>query len=292
MSTVGRRLAQHVAFRRRRLALRSRSWVLGGHDASRAVWICSWQRSGSTWLAEMLASPKGTRLVYEPINLPDNCFHGLEASLIPLPIDSTAHVEAVVRGLTGAAHHWWTDQFNRTHLPRRLVAKDVRGLGVAGAVADRLPDTPVILLVRNPLDVAASVLRLGWFGGELPPREAYLREVRQWCNLHEAALRDPRLQRAIWVSYEALLEAPRTEISRIRELLAQSSPRWLALDVDSLNTEERSQTDFASERGTSVETAWIEEGQAILAASPFGAYYDAPRHHVGTLQTLLDSRGQ
>ena len=292
MSSLGRRLAQHAAFRRRRLTLRSRSWVFGGHDLSRAVWICSWQRSGSTWLAELLASPPRTRLVYEPANLPDNCFEGVEASLTPLPSESMDHIEAVVRGLAGHVHHWWTDQFNRTHFPRRLVAKDVRGLGVAGAVAARLPSTPVVLLVRNPLDVAASVLRLGWFDSELSPREAYLREVSTWCQLHETALSDPRLKRAVWVSYEALLEAPKVELDRVRAVLAQSSTTWLALDVDSLKTEERSQTDFATERGTSVESAWIEEARAVLAASPFGTYYDAPRHHVGSLQALLDSRGQ
>lgn len=292
MSSVGRRLAQHVAFRRRRLRLRSRSWVLGGHDPKNAVWICSWQRSGSTWLAEMLASAPRTRLVYEPANLLDNCFDGVDAATIPLPHESAQHAGVVELALQGRTpHHWWVDQFNTSHWPERTVVKDVRALGIAGAVAQRAPQTPIIILIRNPLDVAASVLRLGWFAPDLSPREAYLAEVARWSEMHEAAFADPRLQHATWISYEELLESPRERLGELRDTLLSHSTAWRALDVDAIETEERSQTDFANDRGHAVEPAWVVEATERLRGSLFGRYYDAPKHHVGTLQHLLDSRG-
>ena len=82
MSSPVKRLVDHAAYRRRRLRQRFRSVVIGGHDTSKAVWISSWQRSGSTWLAEMLASPPRTRLVYEPANIPDGYFDGADAALL------------------------------------------------------------------------------------------------------------------------------------------------------------------------------------------------------------------
>ena len=138
MSSPLQRVVDHVAYRRRRLRRHWRSVVLGGHDTSNALWITSWQRSGSTWLAEMLASPPRTRLVYEPANIPDDLFDGTEAALTPPPRDSLGHTSAVVNGLSGTVRHWWCDQFNNSHRPKRLVAKDVRGLGIAGSVAEAL----------------------------------------------------------------------------------------------------------------------------------------------------------
>lgn len=178
--------------------------VIGGHDTSKAVWITSWQRSGSTWLAELLASPKGTRFVYEPANIADLCFEGAQAAMIAPPLLSPPHTAAVVKGLEGKVAHWWSDQFNRSHWPKRLVAKDVRGIGIAGTVAEQLDETPIIILIRNPIDVATSIVRLGWFDPSRTAHDAFVAEVSRWCEYHEQALRDQRLSRALWVSYEEL----------------------------------------------------------------------------------------
>lgn len=291
MSSPVKRLVNHAAYRRRRLRQRFRSVVIGGHDTSKAVWISSWQRSGSTWLAEMLASPKRTRFIYEPANIPDRCFEGARAAKIAPPLISIPHTSAIVKSLGGYTTHWWSDQFNRSHKPKRLVAKDVRGLGVAGNVAEQLDDMPIIILVRNPNDVAASIIRLGWFDPTHSAHDAFVAEVSRWCDYHERALRDERLRRALWVSYEELQMAPVEQLTAIRDYLLTFSNTWTALDVAGLETSRRSATDFGDQIGETVTPEWIAEGQAIIDCSPFGAVY-APVRRQTLLELVNSRRGQ
>ncbi|MCX6509088.1 MAG: sulfotransferase [Actinobacteria bacterium] len=291
MSSPVKRLVDHAAYRRGRLRQHWRSVIIGGHDTSKALWITSWQRSGSTWLAELLASPKGTRFVYEPANIPDLCFEGAQAAMIAPPLISPPHTAAVVKGLEGKVAHWWSDQFNHSHRPRRLVAKDVRGIGIAGTVAEQLDAMPIIILIRNPIDVATSIVRLGWFDPSYTAHDAFLAEVSRWCDYHERALRDERLSRALWVSYEELRANPTQQLTAIRDYLLTFSDTWNVLDVASLDTTRRSATDFSAQVGETVASEWIGEGQAILECSPFGAVY-SPTHHQPLLELVDSLRGQ
>ncbi|CAB4775731.1 MAG: hypothetical protein F2729_00930 [Actinobacteria bacterium] len=283
MSSPVKRLVDHAAYRRRRLRQRFRSVVIGGHDTSKAVWISSWQRSGSTWLAEMLASPQRTRFIYEPANIPDHCFEGDQAAKIAPPLISIPHTSAIVKALEGHTTHWWSDQFNHSHKPKRLVTKDVRGLGVAGNVAEQLERVPIVILVRNPIDVATSIIRLGWFDPAHSAHDAFVAEVSRWCDYHERALRDVRLSRALWVSYEELRAAPVEQLTAIRDYLLTFSATWSVLDVAALDTTRRSATDFGNQIGETVTPEWISEARVILDRSPFGAVYSPTRR-----QTLLE----
>lgn len=287
MSSTVKRVVGHASYRRRRLRQRFRSFVVGGHDTSKAVWITSWQRSGSTWLAEMLASPKRTRFIYEPANVPDRCFEGADAAKIAPPLISIPHTAAIVKSLEGNTTHWWSDQFNRSHKPKRLVAKDVRGLGVAGNVAAQLEAMPVIILVRNPIAVATSIIRLGWFDPAISAHDAFVAEVSRWCDYHERALRDERLSRALWVSYEELQAAPVDQLTAIRTYLLTFSTTWNVLDVATLDTTRRSATDFSDQVGEAIAPEWISEARAVLDRSPFGALYGSS--HPQLLSELVDS---
>jgi hypothetical protein len=287
MNSTVKRAVGHATYRRRRLRQRFRSFVIGGHDTSKAVWITSWQRSGSTWLAEMLASPRRTRFIYEPANIPDRCFEGARAAKIAPPLISIPHASAIVKSLEGITTHWWSDQFNNSHKPKRLVAKDVRGLGVAGNVADQLEEMPIIILIRNPIDVATSIIRLGWFDPELSAHDAFVAEVSRWCDYHERALKDERLSRALWVSYEALQADPTEQLTAIRTYLLSFSKTWNALNVAALDTTRRSATDFSDQIGATVAPEWITQARAVLEHSVFGAVYAA--HAPVALTELVDS---
>lgn len=200
-------------------------------DEARAAWICSWQRSGSTLLAEVLASSSGTRLVYEPANVPGALFRGEAAAAVPPPTGPGPELRSVERALRGRVHGAWVDQLADGHLFARRVVKDVRAVGLLELVAARHPATPIVVLVRHPVAVARSVVELGWTPPGVDADEALLGEVRRWSAMHAAALAAPSAQRALVVAYEHLVVSPDETLDRVLAHLAAHHPTWRA-EVD------------------------------------------------------------
>lgn len=214
-------------------------------DEARATWLCSWQRSGSTWVAEVLAATPGTRLVYEPANVPDRLFIGEEAARTPLPTGPGPQLDAVERALHGRVRGAWVDQLATGHVVQRRVVKDVRAIGLLDLVAARHPMTPIIVLLRHPLSVATSAVDLGWTPRpELPRDEQLLDEVRRWATMHATALQAPAASRAMVVTYEHLVLAPEPTFHRIVEHLASHHPTWRRVHVDQAQLDTPSATSF------------------------------------------------
>ncbi len=215
--------------------------VLG--DESRAAWVCSWQRSGSTLLAEVLASAPGTRLVYEPANVPGALFRGEASAQVPLPSGPGPELRSIERALRGRVHGPWVDQLADGHVFSRRVVKDVRAVGLLGLVAARHPTTPIILLVRHPVAMARRVVELGWTSTRDRADEALLGEVRRWTDAHAAALAAPASHRALIVAYEHLVAEPDASLDRVLAHLASHHPTWRA-EVDRSQLAAPSATSF------------------------------------------------
>ena len=141
--------------------------------------------------------------------------------------------------------------------------------------------------MRNPIDVATSTIRLGWFDPTLDVHTAFLGEVTQWCEYHERALSDERLRRALWVSYEALEADPLGELTKLRAYLLTYSSTWRALDLATLDTTRRSATDFTSAAGPRIDPAWITEAVALVDRSPFATLYGSIAARPNALATLV-----
>lgn len=278
--------ARHWARWRRRQA--HDAWRHRAHldllsDDARAAWVCSWQRSGSTWLAETLASGDGTRLIYEPANVPGRLFTGEDAQLVPLPTGPGPELRAVERALRGRIHGRWVDQLATGHLVRRRVVKDVRAVGLLGAVAARHPSTPIVLLVRHPLSIARSTARLGWTAGEGDADARLVDEVRRWASLHAAALQAPAAGRVLLVAYEHLVLAPDETLARVLAHLATRHPTWRGLPVDRTRFASPSATTFRAPVSRSpqqwvgsfdgVARSVLDEVVAVLAEAGLGQLY-------------------
>jgi hypothetical protein len=231
---------------------------------ARAAWLCSWQRSGSTWLAEVLASAPGTRLIYEPANLPDHLVTGEAAATEPLDVGPGAASASVEAALHGRVRGAWVDQLAVGHLPRRRIVKDVRAIGFVDVVAARQPLVPIIVLLRHPLSVASSVVELGWTPLPDAPRDdQLLGEVHRWISLHDTGLRAPVSSRALVVTYEHLVSEPDAVLDLIVAHLAAAHPTWRALEqLDRSRLATPSATSFrrSGERDAS---AWIGDFDAL-----------------------------
>lgn len=229
--------------------------VLGGE--TRSAWLCGWQRSGSTWVASILASAPGTRLVYEPANVPGRLFTGEGAAAVPLPTGPGPELEAIEAALRGRARGQWVDQLSDVHVVRRRVVKDVRATGLLPLVAARHPKVPVVVLLRHPLSIARSVVGLGWVPpGSDDETEAMLDEVRRWIELHTAAFRSPAVARAHLVTYEHLVLSPDDVLPGVVSHLAAYHPTWRNLAVDRQVLTAPSATSFRRD-GTRSAAEWI-----------------------------------
>lgn len=267
------RVRHHLRYRRRRVGVWWRSQVFRRVPATNALWVCSWQRSGSTWLAEQFAALPGTRYVYEPANTPEGIVTGESAALVPVPSESSAISSVIADALRGRVRGHWVDQFNTSHFPRRTVVKDVRGLPQLGAVCSLVPEATVLVLVRHPFDCAASVVRLGWYDPSISPRDAFVNEVQRWCHWHSRAVSDPRAAHVRWCSYEELAgHSDGTSLDELMESIRTSHPAWRALESSRTTREQRSATDFASADIT-IADEWRDEAFNFLVASGWSDLY-------------------
>ena len=120
-------------------------------------------RSGTTKLAEALASARTTRLVFEPLNpmespwAPDGFLAGCH--LPPEGRDAALHA-VWTRVLTGRLRSPWTDSRNRARVATRRVVKCVAANNLAGWLRHRFPHTPIVFVHRHPLAVAESIVNL------------------------------------------------------------------------------------------------------------------------------------
>jgi hypothetical protein len=264
-------------------------------DEARAAWVCSWQRSGSTLLAEVLASAPGTRLVYEPANVPGELFRGEAAAQVPLPRGPGPELRSIEHALRGRVHGAWVDQLADGHVFARRVVKDVRAVGLLELVAARHPATPIVLLVRHPVAVARSVVELGWTSKNVDTEVALLAEVSRWADAHAAALAAPSSHRALVVTYEHLVTEPDATLDRVLAHLASHHPTWRA-EVDRSQLAAPSATSFRR-AGVRDAREWIgsfddldprvlKAATEVLADAGLGGLYGATPEPLVDLDTV------
>lgn len=237
-------------------------------DPRRSLYLASWQRSGSTWLAEIVASAPRTRLVYEPANVRQRFFLKGEPRLVALPPsspgDDLGDDGAVLdRALRGTLMSSWANQLNDTRRPVRRVIKDIRTVPVLPWLVDRFPHTPVVLLVRHPVAVAHSLIQLGWtLNAEslLDPelamrdpalvaelrRQTILQEVALWAEQHAWSMTRLSASQVHLVFYEDLRARPTEELNRLTAYLASFHPTWQDWEPDLASIARPSTTSYPS----------------------------------------------
>ena len=289
-------------------------------DPSRGLHLAGWQRSGSTWLARMTTSAASTRMVYEPSNLRHGLLTGGEPHLHPLPLagpDDELGVEGVdvIDALAGRISTTWTNPKITDRLPRRRVVKDVRTVGAVPWIAGRLPDTPIVLLLRHPMAVAHSIIELGWnadpsstnAAAEAQDPEAthrarqvaLLDEVGRWASNHGFTLRHPASAAVHVILYEHLVEDPRSELERLGQFLTRYPTHWGDWAPDPSNIEAPSKTSFRRTETTAAgwidswssryETATLEAAQRLLAAEGLDRVYGASNLPLLSGDKVLDA---
>lgn len=161
MVTEGRRLVDLVS---------PRVAFFDTHEPSEPLWwIIGTQRSGTTWVGELIDPEQRRRVLFEP-------FHPVHSRLarssglrwgeyVAPGVRRPALEDAVARLATGRVRDAWIDRQNRRRFYRSRMVKDVATTNLVPWLADHRPDDRVVLVLRHPFAVAWSLAEVPWASG-------------------------------------------------------------------------------------------------------------------------------
>ena len=153
-----------------------------------------------------------------------------------------------------------------------------------------VPAATVIVLMRHPFDIAASVVRLGWYDPASEPGDAFVTEGQSWCHRHSAAVRDVRAAHVEWCTYEELsAQTDGQSLEELIELVTTRRPTWRGLVSTRATREQRSATDFAGVPVT-IEDAWRDRAYEYLVATGWSELYGRDSQQLQPVKQFLAGR--
>jgi hypothetical protein len=128
------------------------------------ILVAGMGRSGTTWAANVINHDHTHRVLFEPFfpaRVSDARGFQYIQYLHPLSRD-TLLTKKARRILSGKARNVWIDKENRGLFYRRRIVKDIRCTLMLGWLRMIAGTPPIVLVVRHPLQVALSWMKLGW----------------------------------------------------------------------------------------------------------------------------------
>ena len=132
--------------------------------AKDSILLIGMGRSGTTWIANIINHDKSYRILFEPFfpSLVQEA-EGFEYIQYMHPLENNPALAKKAKAiLSGKPRSLWVDRDNSGMLYRRRIIKDIRCNLLAGWLKIIAPHLPIVLLIRHPLQVAASWRKLGW----------------------------------------------------------------------------------------------------------------------------------
>ena len=142
---------------------------------SKAIWLLSDGRSGSTWFAQLLNCHHRFHVEHEPIHHNFNP-RLLDQPLMPFPEDAALETHYLPLFEDMLAGRYITHRFgqkrtggnfgNSAGNSNSLIIRDIHGLLIAPRLLSALPQLQPAIIVRHPAEVAASKIALtewDWF---------------------------------------------------------------------------------------------------------------------------------
>lgn len=170
MSTILQSNLSYLRWLLMKARKRSRHWMARklfretDEDPGRTLVVAGTARSGTTWLADLIAAGVPSRLMFEPFHrgkLP-------QISSLPLfPYLRQGEIHPVLESfadevVTGRIRHPWIDSQVACLRPSRRIVKDVRVNLLLHWLIDQYPQLPVAIVLRHPCAVVLSRMRAGW----------------------------------------------------------------------------------------------------------------------------------
>jgi hypothetical protein len=130
----------------------------------RSILVAGTARSGTTWLADLIASQIPSRIMFEPFH-PDfvsdyRRFHYFQY-MRPGTENPEFHAFAQ-KVFTGEIRNRWIDRRNERIISKFRLVKEIRVNLALKWLHDSFPQVPIIFILRHPCAVVLSRMALGW----------------------------------------------------------------------------------------------------------------------------------
>ena len=265
-------------------------------DFLSVIWLIGDGRSGTTWVASLLNADNSYREMFEPFHPKKvrGASRFAENMYVSCSAENPELKQFMNNAFNGSITNSWIDKELLSNKYEGLLVKDVFANLHAKWSITQFPQVKPILLVRNPLSVAASkyvTRRWNWPSSpevflndkvlmathlyglnniiqQVAKRNDYIeQQVLNWCVIHKVLSNQFSLDEIHIICYERVLEKPQEEI---RKALEYSGKRQNA----ELTPSRLSESSIVSFKGSSVVdnkdplTIWkenISEKQVQLA---------------------------
>lgn len=133
-------------------------------DASRSILVAGAARSGTTWLAEIIASQLSCRIMFEPFHpYKVKAYSAFDYFHYQRPSAANPQLYAYCeRVFHGRIRHPWIDREASTLRPDYRLIKEIRANLFLKWMQQQFPQTPLLFILRHPCAVVLSRLQLRW----------------------------------------------------------------------------------------------------------------------------------
>ncbi|MEM9006736.1 MAG: sulfotransferase [Cyanobacteria bacterium P01_F01_bin.86] len=253
-------------------------------DYRDAVFLAGVSRSGTTWLSDVLNYKNQYRYMFEP-------FYPKEVELCQnldpkqyLAEDSKDEkfLEIANQVLSGNVRSYWADRFNAKSVSNRRLIKAIRANLFLKWLHKNFPELPIIFLIRHPVAVAVSKVKLDWqrsldkylrqadlmndflypFKDEIVRSEEQYKQsgntfenhIFSWCIENYVPLKQFRPDEMHIVFYENCCTDPESETRRLFSYLGQNYDESI---LDKINSASKlSRKDSAINTGKNLVSSW------------------------------------
>lgn len=239
------------------------------------VFIAGSARSGTTWIGDLIESGGSFRTLFEPFHY-NRSNHGkvfVPHEYISQKGGTEAQFHALEAVFNGRVQGIWEDQSNRCLFPSARLIKDIHSNLRLKWIKIHFPDVKFLYVIRHPISVALSRIKLGWEGPRILdlleqkrliedfpeireasklvgffPNEPILSHIFLWCVQQKVALTQLDATDVMVIAYENFLADPKSETGEVYRWLGLSKkiPREKTLRKKSWTSGKQNYTDRKS----------------------------------------------
>lgn len=142
----------------------SHLYINPDQDVHKSILVAGTARSGTVWLADLIASQVPCRFMFEPFNpdlVPDyRDFHYFQYMRPGCEEKKLCTFANKIFG--GEVRNSWIDHRNERIISKYRLIKEIRANLMLKWLHDNFPEVPIVFLIRHPCAVVLSRMQLGW----------------------------------------------------------------------------------------------------------------------------------